>query len=192
MGFPRGEGPPSLGLSKQPHGREAAPAGRRPGLFLPPPGGAPGLTRAHAIICPVGEPMSTRHTSGEIADGPGCSRHSRIPGHHGTPTGRKTSVCSFATAAVTHRHKLGGLKQHAFILLKFRRWQSVSVAKTQVWAEPVLSGGSGGHLHSWAHGPFLPFKARRSNLRLHPHLASSLLGSDCSLPPAYENMCDSP
>lgn len=123
--FPGEREPPSLGLGRQRHGGEAAP-GRPPGWFLPPPGGAPGPTQARAIICPVGELMNKRLTSGEMTGGPGCSRRSRIPGHHGTPIRVREDTCSFATAAVMNRHKLGGLKQHTFILLKSRRSKSVS------------------------------------------------------------------
>lgn len=123
--FPGEREPPSLGLGRQRHGGEAAP-GRPPGWFLPPPGGAPGPTQARAIICPVGELMNKRHTSGEMTGSPGCSRRSRIPGHHGTPIRVREDTCSFATAAVTNRHELGGLKQHTFILLESRRSESVS------------------------------------------------------------------
>lgn len=60
---------------------------------------------------------------------------------------------SFAIAVVTNYHKVGGSKQHTFILLQF--WESE--VQDESWGRKLrCQQGLQGHLDSLTHGPFPP------------------------------------
>lgn len=87
--------------------------------------------------------------------------------------GLGTGLYSLPVAAVTHRHKLRGLKQHTFIILQLWSLKLVSLGQNLDVSRIVFLSGdstegsislpflvSRGHQHSLVRGPFLRLQSQ--------------------------------